>query len=197
MTKVTIEQLRQRFEEVEARRRHYQWKSEQPGRLRLHEMWRHTYLTHPYLLGAPEDRVAERFRDIFMNTSELTPRGQIAPVPMSETDEYMQVFTHMLEEYGSRGGQPPDDVIATARLPLVKYFEQGTPIGVRMFEGYAAPSGPIVVKYGKRQYLEPMFQSGELRLANAALYADSQFLNAVRDDVHTYIQGADSRGDFL
>ena len=182
MTKVTVDQLRHRFEQAEARRRHYEWKSEQPGRLTRHEMWRHTYLSHPYLLGSPEERIAERFRHIFMNVMELSPRGQITPVPMSETDEYMQVFTHMLEEYGSRGGQPPDDVIATARLPLVKYFEHGTPIGVRMFEGYTTPLSPIVVKYGKRQYLEPMFRSGDLRLANAALYNDSQFLHAVRDD---------------
>lgn len=174
--------MRQRFEKVEAWRRHYEWKSEQPGRLKLHEMWRHTYLAHPYLLGSPEDRVAERFRNIFMNAMELNPQGQISPILMSETDEYMQVFTHMLEEYGSRGGQPPDSVIACARLPLVKYFEHGTPVGIKLFEGYKAPKNPIIVKYGKRQFLEPMFQKGDLRLANAALYNDSQFLNAVRDD---------------
>lgn len=182
MAKVTLDQLHQRHEAVQSRRRHYEWKSEQPGRLRLHEMWRHAYLTHPYLLGSPDDRVVERFGNIFMNAMELTPKGQIAPVSMSETDEYMQVFTHMLEEYGSRGGQPPDDVIASARLPLMKYFEHGTPVGVRLFEGYTAPAGPIVVKYGKRQFIEPMFRSGDLRLANAAHYNDSQFLNAVRDD---------------
>jgi hypothetical protein len=182
MTKVTVDQIRSRFEAIEARRRHYERKCEQPGRLRRHEMWRHAYLSHPYLLGAPEDRLAERFRNIFMNSMELTPKGQIAPVPISEDEEYLQVFTHMLEEYGSRGGEPPIDVIATARAPLVKYFEHGTPIGVRLFEGYSIPTHPIVVKYGKRQFLEPMFRQGDLRLANAALYNDSQFLNAVRDD---------------
>lgn len=182
MAKITVDQMRQRFEHIQARRRHYEWKSEQPGRLKRHEMWRHTYLAHPYLLGSPEDRVAERFRNIFMNVMELSRQGQITPVPISQTDEYIQVFTHMLEEYGSRGGQPPDDVIATARSPLVKYFEHGTPLGVRLFDGYEPPPGPIVVKYGKRRFLEPMFQKGDLRLANAALYNGSQFLNAVRDD---------------
>lgn len=182
MAKVTIEQLHQRFREVEARRRHYEWKSNQPDRLRLHEMWRHAYLAHPYLLGAPEDRVAERFRNIFMNAMELSPQGQITPVPLSETDEFMQVFTHMLEEYEARGGQAPEEVIAEARAPILKYFEHGTPVGVRLFDGYSAPTSPVVVKYGKRQFLEPMFQSGDLRIANAALYNNSELLNAVRDD---------------
>lgn len=183
MAKVTVDQIRERLRGVDERRRHYEWKSEQPGRLCRHEVWRHTYLAHPYLLGAPDERVAERFKSIFMNVMELSPKGQLCPVPMEVTDEYMQVFTHMLEEYGARQeGPPPDKVIAEARLPLVKYFEDGTPLGVRMFEGYDVPETPIFVKYGKRQFLEPMIERGELRLANAGLYNDTGFLDAVRDD---------------
>jgi hypothetical protein len=183
MTKVSVDQIRERLQGIHARRQHYEWKSEQPGRLRRHEMWRHTYLADPYLIGAPDDRVAERFRHIFMNTMELTQEGKIAPVPFTETDEYVQVFTHMLEEYQARvGGEAPPDVIALARAPLVKYFEHGTPIGVTMFDGYVVPSTPVLVKYGKRQFLEPMLQTGELRLANAGLYNDTNLLDSVRDD---------------
>lgn len=168
---------------IEERRQHYESKSEQQGGLRLHEVWRHTYLSYPYLIGAPDDRVAERFKAIFMNLNELSPEGKLSLVPMEVTDEYMQVFTHMLEEYvARRDGHPPDRVIAEARMPLLKYFEDGTPVGMRMFEGYEVPETPILVKYGKRQFLEPMFQRGELRLANAGLYNDAGFLDAVRDD---------------
>jgi hypothetical protein len=182
MIKVTVDQMRRRFERMEERRRYFEWKSEQPGRLSRHEMWRHTYLAHPYLLGCPEDRVAERFCQIFMNVMELSSQGQLTPVPFSETDEYIQVFTHLLEEYGSRCGGPPVEVVTKARIPLAKYFETGTPIGIRLFDGYDPPVGPIIVKYGKREFLEPMFESGKLRLANAAMYNDSKLLHAVRDD---------------
>jgi hypothetical protein len=48
--------------------------------------------------------------------------------------------------------------------------------------GYEAPSTPILVKYGKRQFLEPMLHSGDMRLANAGLYNDMALLDAVRDD---------------
>lgn len=183
MAKVTVDQMRERLRGIEERRRHYEWKSEQPRRLRLHEVWRHTYLAYPYLIGAPDDRVAERFKSIFMNVNELSPEGKLSLVPMEVTDECMQVFTHMLEEYGARrDGHPPDGVIAEACMPLLKYFENGTPIGVKMFEGYQVPETPFLVKYGKRQFLEPMFHRGELRLANAGLYNDAGFLDAVRDD---------------
>ena len=183
MAKVTVEQIRERLRSIDQRRQHFEWKSQQPGQLCLHEVWRHTYLAHPYLLGAPDERVAERFKSIFLNVNELSPEGKLSLVPMEVTDEYMQVFTHLLEEYGARrDGHPPDSVIAEARLPLLKYFEAGTPIGVRMFEGYDVPKAPILVKYGKRQFLEPMIEFGELRLANAGLYNDTGHLDAIRDD---------------
>jgi hypothetical protein len=180
---VSTEQIRDRLAAIHARRRHYEWKSEQPGRLTRHEVWRHAYMAHPYLVGAPDKRVAERFCSVFMNVVELGPDGRVQPVPMTETDEYMQVFTHLLEEYGCRtGGHPPNELIAKARAPIVRYFEHGIPRGVTMFEGYRAPTTPLLVKYGKRQFLEPMFRTGELRLANAALYNQAGLLDSVRDD---------------
>lgn len=183
MTKVSVEQIRQRLVAINQRRQYFAWKSGQPGRLARHEVWRHTYLEHPYLIGTPDDRVSERFRNIFLNVVEIGQNGKLCPVPMVETDEHMQVFTHMLEEYESRSdGMPPADVIQSARGPVIKYFEHGMPIGVTMFAGYKAPTTPILVKYGKRQFLEPMLQTGNLRLSNAASYSNSGFLDAVRDD---------------
>jgi hypothetical protein len=183
MIKVNLDQLRQRFSKIDQRRQYFEWKSAQPTRLARHEVWRHDYLARPYLLGASEDRVAERFRNIFLNVMEIGPEGTLCPVPMAETDEFMQVFTHMLEEYGARAdGMPPSDIIQSARAPLFKYFEHGTPTGITLFEGYKPPTSPVLVKYGKREFLEPMFQTGNLRLANAGLYNDAGLLDAVRDD---------------
>ena len=179
---VSADQLRQRFAEMELRRRYYEQKSGMPGALRRHEMWRHTYLARPYMVGAPDQRVAERFKNVFLNVNEIGSKGLLQPVPMKETDEYMQVFTHLLEEYGSRSGGPPDALISAARAPLMKYFENGKPTGYRMFEGYTQPSSRVLVKYGRREFLEQMFTHGKLRLSNAKFYNDEGFLDAVRDD---------------
>ncbi|PCG07540.1 MULTISPECIES: hypothetical protein [Sphingomonas] len=182
MPKVTLNQLRERAERVEQRRREYRERAV-AGTLVRHETWRLDYLSRPYLLGAPDERVAERFRNVFVNAMELSPKGQLTPVPMTRTDEYMQVFTHLLEDYSDRAaGGPPNEVVAAARAPLFRYFENGESSGVKMFEGYVAPSTPIIVKYGKRQFLEPMLATGDLRLANAGLYNDVAHSDAVRDD---------------
>ena len=118
-----------------------------------------------------------------MNVVEFGRDGKLTPTPWSESDELFQLFAHLLEEYGSRTGKgPPDELIGRARTPIAKYFESGTPIGFTMFQSYVAPSTPILVKYGKRQFLESLLRSGELRLANAGLYNDMGFLDAVRDD---------------
>lgn len=183
MPTVTIEQLHHRLEQIAEKRRYYEHKATQPNRLVLHEMWRYSYLLHPYLVGAPDDRVEERFKNIIMNVSEIAPNGKLSPVPMDETNEFMQAFTHLLEEYDFRAnGMAPEEIIESARQPIFKYFEHGTPIGVTLFEGYVPPKMPYLVKYGKREFLEPMFQNGKLRLANAGLYNDSGFLSSIRDD---------------
>lgn len=182
MGKVSVNQIRERLKSVDERRRFYEWKSEQPRRLALHEVWRHTYLARPYLIGAPDERIAERFRHIFMNVGEIGESGKLQIVPLTETDEFMQAFTHMLEEFDARGAGIPGRLIESAREPIHRYFRYGTPIGVTMFAGYKAPAGPILVKYGKREFLEPMLQTGKLRLANAKSYNNVSHLDAVRDD---------------
>jgi hypothetical protein len=183
MTEISIEQLRSRLAEFDARRKHYEWKSDHAhGKLARHEVWRHNYLSYPYLIGAPDDRIATRFRSIFLNTAELGNEGKIGIVPVQDAgDSFMQKFTHMQEEYGSRGGLPLD-VMQTARDPILRYFEHGDPIAVKMFANYTAPSSSFVVKYGRKQFLEPMMRMGDIRICPASYYNNDTLLDAVKDD---------------
>lgn len=181
MANVSIAQLRSRLARFEARKAHYEWKSEQPGKLVRHEVWRHEYLSYPYLIGAPDDRAAARFRSIFINQTELGKTGKIGFIPLHMGDSFMQKFTHMLEEYGSRGGLPPS-VVQAARTPILRYFENGDPIAMKMFAGYVVPSSPFLVKYGRGQFLESMLREGNIRICPASFYNNGSFLESVRDD---------------
>ena len=182
MAQVGVEQLRSRLAQIEARKAHYEWKSEDAeGKLARHEVWRHNYLSFPYLIGAPDERLAARFRDVFINQTELGGEGKIGLMPLQAGDSFMQKFTHMLEEYGSRGG-PPGSVTKAAREPILRYFENGEPIAVRMFADYTTPSSPFVVKYGRRQFLEPMLREGAIRICPASYYNNHKFLDSVKDD---------------
>lgn len=179
---VTLDILRDRLSIIKDRFEAYTKQAElNGGRLKRHEVWRRDYLSFPYLLGAPDDRIAQRFRDVFINTTELNPDAKIIPLPVDTTDSFMQKFTHLHEEYGARGGLPVD-VVGEARKPTVAYFENGEPIAVRMFSGYTPPVSPFVVKYGRREFLDPMLRTGRLRICPASYYNHSAHNAAVKDD---------------
>ncbi|MFN3780052.1 MAG: hypothetical protein ACT6R7_11010 [Brevundimonas aurantiaca] len=188
MAKVSIEALRLRHAGMQPRRAHYEWKSENTaGRLQLHEVWRHEYLREPYLLGTPDEHLADRFRDIFVNQTELGDNGLIGLLPVDQS-AFMRKFTHLLEEYGARGhDRPPPEVIEAARAPLRKYFQDGPPIAKRIFDGYTAPTTRFLVKYGRREFLAPMLERGRIRICPASYYNDDSHNAAVRDDEITRV----------
>lgn len=186
MTKVSLEQIRSRLAGMNIRKGHYEWKSEYAeGKLRRHEVWRHDYLSYPYLIGAPDERLAARFKDIYFNTTELGGEGKIGILPTQYDGQFIQKFTHLLEEYGARGGHPPDHVIDDANAPIRRYFENGDPIAVKMFSGYEIPSSQFLVKYGQKEFLEPMLREGRIRICPASYYNNDSHLESVRDDEMT------------
>jgi hypothetical protein len=152
------------------------------GRLSRHDIWRKSYLAFPYLVGAPDDRVAQRFRDVFINQAELNDNAKIGLLPGDLIDGFMAKFAHLLEEYGARGGGIPSNIITDARQPLLRYFENGQPIAVKIFNGYARPASRFIVKYGQRKFLEPMLHTGHLRICPATYYNDTAHNDAVKDD---------------
>lgn len=182
MAKVSIEELRSRFAGMQPKRAHYEWKSENTeGRLKRYEVWRHEYLQDPYLLGATDERLAARSKDIFINQTELSSDGLIGMLPIDNID-FIRKFTHVLEEHEARSGYTPAEVIAAARAPLLRYFENGPPVALKIFEGYQKPPSRFLVKYGRREFLEPMLRRGRLRICPASYYSDESHNAAVRDD---------------
>jgi hypothetical protein len=62
MPQVSVEQIRSRLAAIGARKAHYEQKSNTPPeRLVRHEVWRHDYLSYPYLIGAPTTGSASAF----------------------------------------------------------------------------------------------------------------------------------------
>jgi hypothetical protein len=179
---VSVEQLRLRLDFFERSRAAYEQQAKRNGgKLKLHEWWRHNYLTSPYLAGAPDDRVAARFREVFINDIDLNGKGQIAHPPVTPLDNFTEKFTHLLEDFASRGGLHAS-TIEEARKPILRYFEHGDPIAIKMFDGYNAPSTPFLVKYGRREFLEPMLLEGRIRICPASFYNDVKFSDAIKDD---------------
>lgn len=181
MTHVTADEIRNRLTRYADAQRELEHEYDRVGAWRRQDSWRHAYYSHPYLIGAPVDRIAKRFQEVMFNQSELTPGGQIGLLPVTE-DSFMQKFTHLLEEYGARQGGPTSDVIQAARGPILKYFQHGEPIAMRIFRDYTPPPTPFIVKYGEKKYLEPLFRFGDTRICQASYYNNASFLASVQDN---------------
>ncbi|MEO0410963.1 MAG: hypothetical protein AAF221_03860 [Pseudomonadota bacterium] len=182
MASITLDQLQRRLLETERRREIYEQRLAE-GKLTRGDSWRLDYLKYPYLLGAPDFRLKERFRDVFLNVMELGEDGRIRLVSLTENDAFMQMFSHILEEYQNRtGGEPPGEDIEAARSQILGYHKNGKPIGVKLFQGYEPPNTPILVKYGKREFLEPMISSGRMRIANAGMYSKPDLIGSMHDN---------------
>ena len=151
------------------------------GRLRRQDWWTCGYYRDPYLLLETDDTVRERFVDVFSNTVDITHEGKIAPLPMMMNDgRFSVLFAEVLEEMQSRGILA-SDVIANATAQIHSYFEDGAPLGVRMFGDRVQLKDKWLVKYSRTQYIEQMYRYGRIRIAPASEYAKGCHIKAVKD----------------
>ena len=115
------------------------------------------------------------------NLMRLTEKGQIAPLPIGPDLEYWsELFTHLLEESGRRGGIPQN---ALKELQVVNATYPEKPKAVAALSSISIPSpGSCFVKFTKSQYAKEFVFRGKLRIAPASYYADPTLNQAIRDD---------------
>jgi hypothetical protein len=66
--------------------------------------WRQDYRLDRYLEHLSLDELEQRVRDIFTNVSVLSEDGKLSLPPVEKgTGYWMQLFTHVLEEFALRG----------------------------------------------------------------------------------------------
>lgn len=177
---VPVDLMRARLRVFEHRREELQRRADAGGgSMSRSDWWRHEYVSNPYLLGYPDDRLALRFHDVFVNNTELSPQGLIGILPVDKDDQFIRKFTHLLEEYDVRGGLPKFNDIPREKID---YFADGGPIATRIFADYVQPESPILVKYGRRKFLEPMLREGVIRISPASYYGNASHNAAIQDD---------------
>lgn len=145
------------------------------------DLWRQQYRRRPYLRSADKEQVDQRLRDVMSNMTRLTEKGQIGPLPLGPEGAYwFEMFTHLLEEYNSRGGIPRD-VLDADTIPKATYPD--IPKASTAMSRIQFPSGkPFLVKFMKRQYADSFVMNGALRVAPASFYSDTSLNKAIRDD---------------
>lgn len=152
------------------------------GLLPNHELWRLAYYRHPYLIRAEESYLQGRLFDITTNLTTINSKGKLSFGPsMMDNSAMTQKWVHAIEEFNSRGGIPSSYQRETQEA-VWKHFENGLPVGTRLFKNYTPPKRSVLVKYQNSPHIEAMYNHGEFRIANAAYYKNFAKNSAINDN---------------
>ncbi len=151
------------------------------GKIKRDDHWRCDYFNNPYLILEEDSVILERLSDVLSNTLDIDPKGLISMLPHDQGGgRYMRLFAELISETNWRG------ILTKNATPdffnqLDSYFENGTPIGVKMFENTPEFDSNSIIKFSKKQFIEGMYYHGKFRIAPASYYAKGSHLKAIKD----------------
>lgn len=145
--------------------------------MKRHEWWREQYNADPYMQGLDDDVLKVRTDDVMANNWFITDDLKLGLLSPRTDDFWMVSWTHLLEEWGARGGLPggPD----RSKHPDLNW--PGLQSAVAPFQASRASHASVLVRYSKQQYLEDGLHRGKFRISPASSYDDPSLNVAVRD----------------
>lgn len=130
--------------------------------------------------GASDEDLAQRLKDIMNNLATLTPDGKVGLPPIGPDGiHWMTLFTHVHDEYVSRGGYPP----LVSDMPFPKPTAPDLPKSVIALQRIDIPkAGEALIKFGKQSHMKEFFELGRVRIAGADSYSDPSLNYAIGDN---------------
>lgn len=155
------------------------------------DAWRHQYRSDRYARLQSLEELNQRLRDIMVNLLTLSTRGigirmsEIDPEAISnESSVWMEKFTHILEEFAIRCGPYPNGIdrhsLANGALPNLA--SDLAKLASAKLDSWRTSAGDVFIKYGKRKYMESVYESGALRIQPATYFAEASHNRAINDD---------------
>jgi hypothetical protein len=152
------------------------------GGVPRYETWLYEYYKNPYLLLISDEELEDRFVDFHSNVVGLNAEGKLSPdVEALQTDDIITSgWTQVTEALNGRGGLM-SDLLDRANSELTKYFDDGDPLGVKLFAGRPLVLENSIVRFSKKSHLQEMLHLGRFRLAPASSYSQDGLLKSVKD----------------
>lgn len=176
--------------------------SEQPLQRKI--AWRRQYDRRRYARHLSQAELNHRIRDLSLNLFQLNPEGKISLNPITDEPEsaiWIEKFVHAMEEMQLRYGPYPAGLTREIfRSEPFPHFasELSRKAAAKRLAPIGLNRGDVFIKFGKRVYMERLYESGALRIQPASYFKRSEHNSAVRDDELTLIISlALSRDDII
>lgn len=166
-----------------------------------HVFWRRQYDERRYARHLSQTELNKRIRDILLNLLRVNPEAKIGLPPINdESAMWMEKWTHVLEEMQLRHGPYPAgfsrDILHSEPFP--DFASNLAEKAAKTLSSYGLSKNEVFIKYGKRKYMEALYQAGSLRIQSASLFTEKDLNGAIRDDELTLpLSFALSRDDIL
>lgn len=145
--------------------------------MKRQEWWRVQYQTDPYLRGIDDQAVKARTDDVTANSWFITNALKLGMI--SAPDPFWMIsWTHLLEEWGSRGGIPGGQ--DPEKLPNPDWPGLGSAVTPLEFSRRTHQN--VLIKYGDRRHLRQSMEAGSFLIRPASTYDDPSLNRAVRDN---------------
>jgi len=152
--------------------------------LKRHELWRQQYRLRRYMEHLKEDDLQQRAKDVFNNLTLLNEESKISlPKLSSETETWMILWTHVLEEFVIRFGPYPSG-FTTGFMKDVRIPDPRSTLASKAANAVrttSLPRGDYFFKYGKFKYLKQALNEKRIRISSASSYDDPSLNPAIRD----------------
>jgi hypothetical protein len=154
-------------------------------------IWQLHYREQRYARHLSQPELDRRIRDIILNLLTATIGGigfratEIAPDEIAnESTVWLEKAAHMLEEMELRHGPFPAGFTRDTlhKEPLPDFASELAAKAAQRLAAIDIGPGEVLIKYGKRQYMESLYDSGALRIQPATYFADTNHNEAIQDD---------------
>lgn len=150
-----------------------------------HVFWRRQYDQRRYARHLSQTELNKRIRDIFLNMLRVNPDAKIGLPPISdESAMWIEKCTHVLEEMQLRHGPYPAGFTREVlhSEPFPDFASDLAEKAAKTLSSYGLHQNEVFIKYGKRKHMEPLYETGSLRIQPASFFSEGGLNGAVKDN---------------
>jgi hypothetical protein len=140
--------------------------------------WFDEYRKKRYLEHATHDELTARLDDILVNLVHFTDDGLAVVHTSIEPNPFVILLAHFFEEMKRRGQREYDFPLKHLHFDDTKYPKAR--LAAKLW--HKLKPGSYMLKFSKSKFLEPLLNSGAMRLFPASFYREPTLVTAIRDD---------------